>query len=227
MGKIDQYIKLKKTVSIPEVQKESGLNYRLIHTLFMRLLKNGQLKKVDELYYTYIRSEEDPLYIYALWLCIKENQFSIRFLQQRLFIDENTAKKIESWLTKNKYVTSNRFSKEFISKEKFLNLYGPLDWDENDLKAFDTWTIEGVKDLERRQANLLFTCEEYLQVAQALIQSNIEATKEEFIHVIENQYQEHQKDKKMMAILLRMMETIVVMDNQRFTLYKFGFILSK
>ena len=225
MGKIDQFIKKKKTVSIPEVQKESGLDYRSTHTLFMQLLENGQLKKVNELYYTYVKSEEDPLYIYALWLCIKENQCTPKFLQQKLLIDEHNAKEIESWFIRNKYKKAGIYSQDLISKEKFLSLFGPLDWDKKDLSAFDTWTVEDPEDFKKimqkvETKNSLFTFEEYYQVLEGLIKSNTTATKEKFIQVIEKQYQEYQKDKKMMAILVKMMEEVVSMDETKFAIYK-------
>lgn len=225
MGKIDQFIKKKKTVSIPEVQKESGLDYRSTHALFMQLLENGQLKKVDGLYYTYVKSEEDPLYIYALWLCIKEKQCTPKFLQQKLLIDEHNAKEIESWFIRNKYKKAGIYSQDLISKEKFLSLFGPLDWDKKDLSAFDTWTVEDPEDFKKimqkvETKNSLFTFEEYYQVLEGLIKSNTTATKEKFIQVIEKQYQEYQKDKKMMAILVKMMEEVVSMDETKFAIYK-------
>ncbi|MDE6408100.1 MAG: hypothetical protein K2K48_01110 [Anaeroplasmataceae bacterium] len=229
MGKIDRYIKLKKTISIPEVQKESGQNYRLIHALFIKLVERGQLKKSDELFYTYIKSDEDPLNIYALWLCIKEKQSSSKFLQQKLLIDDCKAKEIESWMLKNKYKKAGIFSEDLISKEKFLSIYGPLDWDKTDLSAFDTWTVEDPEDFKKimkkvETKNSLFTFEEYYQVLEGLIKSNTTATKNEFIQVIEKQYQEYQKDKKMMAILVKLMEEVVSMDETKFAIYKFSIV---
>lgn len=225
MGKIDRFIKLRKTISIPEVQKESGLDYRSIHALFMKLIDNGQLKKVDELYFTYIKGEENPLYIYALWVCIKNNQSSSKFLQQELSIDESKAKEIESWLLKNKYKKAGIFSEDLITKEKFLTLYGPLDWDKKELNAFDTWTVEDPDDFKKimqkvETKNAPFTFEEYYQAFESLIKANTQATKEEFIQVIEQQYQVFSKDKKMMTILVKMMEEVLSMDETKFTFYK-------
>ena len=152
-----------------------------------------------------------------------------KFLQQKLLIDEHNAKEIESWLVRNKYKKAGMFSQDLISKEKFLSLYGPLDWDKTDLSAFDTWTIEDPEDFKKimqkvETKNSLFTFEEYYQVLEGLIKSNTTATKDEFIQIIEQQYQEYKKDKKMMAILVKMMEEVVSMDETKFTIYKFTIV---
>lgn len=221
MGKIDEYIKFKKTVSIPEIQKESGKGYRYARTFVLHLVDTGRLKKIDDLYFAYIKSKEDPLFIYALWLCIRENASSVNFLQKKLLIDEYDAQEISTWMLKNKYKKSGIFSEELISKEKFLSIYGPLDWDETDLSAFDIWSIDEPSNFKkmmhmRETKKTLFTFKEYFHVLENLVQNSNAETRKEFIRLIEDQYQIYKNDKKMMSILVSIMEEILLLDEDDF-----------
>lgn len=229
MGKIDQYIKSNTIVSIPEIQKRFHLDYRFTHRMFMRLVEAGRLKNVGGINFSYIKYEEDPLFIYTLWFCINEDKIDSRFLENKLSIDASQVDEILSWMRSKEYLTSNPFNFKLLSKEKFMELYGPLDWNKTDENAFDTWTIDASDDFQRMVENIEarhYTFEEYYTVLKKIIYKNRQAKKEEFIQTIENLSQVHSDDKKMLGILKEIKEEVIPLDERRFSFYKLQLVFS-
>ncbi|MCM1130187.1 MAG: hypothetical protein NC310_01210 [Roseburia sp.] len=147
--KLEKYIIAKEAFSIPELQKEFHLSYKAIRIYIEKLVQRGKIRSLDELKYSYVRNEEDPLYIYVLWLTIKSSNFAISYLQRMLDIGIDKLQAIIDWMREKQYVKTRPFDRVIITEEQFLSLYGSLDMDCDDPNAFSNWKSDHEEEINQ------------------------------------------------------------------------------
>ena len=217
---LGKYITSKQVFSIPELQKEFNLSYSFVRSYIEELIQREKIKKLDEFQFSFIKNETDLLYIYALWLTIQNSNFSIGFFQSKFNLDEEKINAIIDWMKEKEYVKTRPFSTVKITKEKFLNLYAPLDVDCEAFDAFLNWKKENEKEVKKylkvEPPKKPFSDKEYYDTLENQCKENPKGSQEEFIAILAHKCHELKDDVKMNAIFIKMIGEISSLNEKQF-----------
>ena len=217
---LGKYIVANEEFSIPELQKEFNLSYSVVRRYVEKLIRRGKVSKLDDLNFSYVKNETDPLFIYALWLVIDGSNFSLGYLQNKLNVGEEKIKAIINWMKKQNYVITRPFDSVNITKESFLKQYGSLDVNYKDSDAFMNWKIENAEEIKKyikpRTSKKLFSDKEYYEALEKLCIETPKGSKSAFLSVLEKKINEYQNSMKMTAILIKIVGEIAILNEKQF-----------
>ncbi len=176
----------------------------------------------------YDSTKPDPLYLYALWLCIQKNNATYDFLQKKLYITRRQANAILSWMEDqgyayNKaswfeimYMRKKSYDSLLITKDQFLSQYGKY----STAKKFSKWRLEGIKEIllenKRNYKRKPYTMSEYQWVLKHLFSDHEILTKKQFIRHTMKQLKLYKRNIAIQMILKRIIKEFSILTEEEF-----------
>lgn len=126
---VEEYIKKRRIVTIPEIQREFDLGYKETQSFITKLLWQEKIYLKDDLNYVYLDKERQIplLYKQVLWNCIDKGRASFSYIQKRFSLSDAKTDMIIAWMEENHFIGPLPLQKILLSKSSFIDLFGNME----------------------------------------------------------------------------------------------------
>lgn len=240
---IEQYMKSKYYISIPEIQKVFGLSYREAHVLFKELMEKDVLEYKNKLLFCYLDEDDKYLNMKSLWLFISKNKISVSLLMEEFGFTRQTAERAILWMKDKKYISMDANPVILITKKEFEEKfdYG-LDEEEETKEDLDLppWMPKRKnikKTLDERRAEIKKRIDDlehsqgieekyneykiYKNEVYIIMKSEEDISKTKFLDIANKKKEGFKKNPKMTSIYEKIINEVSTYTDAEFEQYKY------